>query len=166
MQLSDSSISQYVKDAISAVTAYPSTVAKISNMGNTERWVAVFGFKKDDLFQTFEAPLRVFYFENSAEVKQYQQPKLQFLYTDNTILQIVRDANQQPVPNPNYQATIDDPDNPGTQIPNPDQSDESKYETIKGFDMIQNILAQNIPIVEQLDGFIMINDQLGLFDQF
>lgn len=166
MQLSDTSIPQYVRDAITAITGYPSTVAKISDMNNTERYVAVLGFKKDDLFQTFEAPIRVFYFENSAEAKQYQQPKLQFLYTDNTTLQIVRDANLQPVPNPNYQTTIPDPDNEGQTIPNPDQSDESKYETIPGFEMINEILVQNIPITMQLDGFIAINDRLGLFDQF
>lgn len=166
MQLSDNTITQYVKDAITSITTYPSTVAKISNMGDVERWVAVLGIDKKDQYQTFAAPLKVFYFENGELTNKYRQPRVQELYTDNSILQIVRDANLQPVPNPDYQATIDDPNNPGQTIQNPDQSDESKYETIPGFEMINEILVQNIPITTQLDNFIAINDQLGLFDQF
>lgn len=167
MILTNSAIPAYVQAAVTQLTNAPSSVLKISNKPNTqiERYVVVMGFKKDDMFQTFVAPLKVFYFDNEIDVTaQYAQPKTQFLYTDNTILQIVRDENLQPVPNPNYSATIPDPTDSTKTIPNPDTSDASKYETIPGFDMINQILTQNKPIIDQLDGFITINDQLGNFD--
>lgn len=134
---------------------------KISNhpiFTDVERYVEVTKQHADSEIKEFRFWFTIKYCKEGDDVTfTFKQPSKNTIFTNASILQLVRDPlTYEPVPNPDYNPEDFSEDNPATEY--------DIYKSINGWDMIVHLINKPTNIAETIRQYILINDQENFFN--
>ena len=113
------------------------------------RTVLIDGFQVVDSRKEILVYYTIQYTQNGVDVsKQFSKKQLP-ITANNAKSIIVRDANMQPIPNPQWDG----------------KDAATQYETKPGYDYLIGYITQTVPVATILNAYVTINDQDGFFDK-